>query len=100
MTSLIGVKDVMCMGYRCGGEVGVCVPEVGLSALGLPELTFRLDRLLSPVSEFPVSLVYPVDVVFKPVVFESPLLVYAFKLEQLISIGFATLQYIHVTWLV
>ena len=35
---------------RCGGEVGVCVPEVGLSVLGLPELAFGLDRLSGPIS--------------------------------------------------
>jgi hypothetical protein len=81
----------------------VCVPVVGSSAFGLLELAFRLDRLLGPIFEFPVSLVYPVDVVFEPVGFVSPLLIHAFELElleQLVGVGLATLQRGHVIRLV
>ena len=72
MALLSCVEDV---GDGCRDEVGVCVPVVGSSALGLPELMFGLGGLLGPISEFPVGAVYPVNVMFEPMGFVSPLVV-------------------------
>jgi hypothetical protein len=92
--SLVCVEDIAYVGDRCGdGEVGVRVPVVGSSALGLSELiclvgleselVFGLGGLLGPVSEFPIGVVYSVNFVFEPVGFVSPFLVHPLELLKL-----------------
>ena len=96
--SLVHVEDIAYVGDRCGdGEVGVRVPVVGSSALGLSELiclvgleselvfelVFGLGGLLGPVSEFPIGVVYSVDFVFEPVGSVSPFLVHPLELLEL-----------------